>query len=107
MSLDLFLEPKILKESIEFQKGSIVSKALIQKKEGSLSLFAFDERQALSEHTSPFNAFIYIIEGEAEIKVGEKLNLVREGEAIALPKDIPHSVKAKKAFKMLLFMIKG
>lgn len=107
MSLDLFLEPKILKESIEFQKGSIVSKALIQKKEGSLSLFAFDEGQALSEHTSPFNAFIYIIEGEAEIKVGEKLNLVKEGQAIALPKDIPHSVKAKKQFKMLLFMIKG
>lgn len=107
MSLDLFLEPKILKESIEFQKGSIVSKALIQKKEGSLSLFAFDEGQALSEHTSPFNAFIYIIEGEAEIKVGEKLNLVKEGQAIALPKDIPHAVKAKKQFKMLLFMIKG
>lgn len=107
MSLDLFFEPENLKNSIEIQKGSIVSKALIQKKEGSLSLFAFDKGQALSEHTAPFDAFIYIIEGEAEIRVGMKKNIVREGEAIALPKDIPHAVKAEKPFKMLLFMIKG
>ncbi|MEJ5165569.1 MAG: cupin domain-containing protein [Thermoanaerobaculia bacterium] len=107
MSLEIFLEPKELKNSIEIQKGSIVSKALKQKKEGSLSLFAFDEGQALSEHTAPYDAFIYVFEGEAEIKVGERENIVKEGQAIALPKDIPHSVKAKKPFKMLLFMIKG
>lgn len=107
MSLEIFLEPTELKKSIEIQKGSIVSKALIQKKEGSLSLFAFDEGQALSEHTAPYDAFIYIIEGEAQIKVGERENTVKEGEAIALPKNIPHAVNAKKPFKMLLFMIKG
>lgn len=107
MSLELFLNPQELKKAIEVQKGSIVSKALIQKKEGSLSLFAFDEGQALSEHTSPYDAFIYIIEGEAEIKVGGRESKVIEGQAIALPKDIPHSVKAKKPFKMLLIMIKG
>lgn len=107
MSLEIFSNPKKLKDSIQVQKGSIVSIALIQKKEGSLSLFAFDEGQALSEHTSPYDAFIYIIEGEAEIKVGERENNLKEGEAVALPKDIPHSVKAKKPFKMLLFMIKG
>lgn len=107
MSLDLFLEPKGLKNSIEIQKGAIVSKALIQRKEGSLSLFAFDEGQALSEHTAPYDAFIYIIEGEAKIKVGERENNLKEREAIALPKEIPHSVKAEKPFKMLLFMIKG
>lgn len=106
MSLDLFFEPKKLVESIEVQSDSIVSKALIQKKEGSLSLFAFDKGQALSEHTAPFDAFIYIIEGEAEIKIGEKLNNVREGEGIALPKNIPHSVKSIEPLKMLLVMIK-
>jgi len=107
MSLDTFGTPKELKGAIEYQENSIVSKALIQKKEGSLSLFAFDKNQALSEHTSPYDAFIYIIEGDALIKIGGKENLVKEGEAIALPKDIPHSVKAEKPFKMLLIMIKG
>ncbi len=107
MSLDFFFEPKKLNEAIEVQSGSIVSKALIQKKEGSLSLFAFDTGQALSEHTSPYDAFIYVIEGEGKIIIGGKENLVKEGDAISLPKDIPHSVKAEKPFKMLLFMIKG
>lgn len=107
MSLELFLNPQELKKAIEVQKGSIVSKALIQKKEGSLSLFSFDEGQALSEHTAPYDAFIYIIEGEAKIKVGEREKNLKEGEAVALPKNIPHSVKAEKPFKMLLIMIRG
>lgn len=107
MSLDLFSNPKNLKEAIEYQENSIVSKALIQKKEGSLSLFAFDKDQALSEHTSPYDAFIYIIEGEAKVKVGENLYNVSEGSSIALPKNVPHGVSAEKPFKMLLIMIKG
>ncbi len=107
MSLEQFLEPLLLNNSIDYQKDSIVSKALIQKKEGSLTLFAFDEGQGLSEHKAPFDAFLYIFEGEAEAKVGNALKKIREGEATYFPKDIPHSIKATKPFKMLLVMIRG
>ena len=96
-----------LKDMIEYQEGSVVSKTLIDEKAGTVTLFAFDERQALSEHTAPFDAMVQIIDGEAEIAISGKTHHLREGEAIVMPANRPHSLKAVKRFKMILTMIRG
>ncbi len=96
---------KNLKESIKYSPKSIVSKTFIDKKAGAITLFAFDKSQGLSEHTAPFDAFMQIIEGEAEITIGGKKVSAYEGEIIILPAKMPHALKAIKKFKMLLTMI--
>jgi len=98
---------KKLKERIKYSPKSIVSKTFIEKKAGTITLFAFDKGQGLSEHTAPFDAFVQIIEGEAEIIIGGKRVLAQEGEIIILPAKIPHAVKAIQKFKMLLTMIRA
>lgn len=95
-----------LKDQIEYQAGAIVSKELLKKEGGSVSIFAFDEGQGLSEHTTPFGALIMILEGRSRISVGGNENDVSEGGLIELPADVPHSVKAEGRFKMLLIMLK-
>ena len=95
-----------LKNSVEYAAGSVVSKTLIDKKTGTITLFAFDAGQGLSEHTAPFDAFVQIIDGEAELTIGGKKVLAKEGEAVIMPANIPHSLKAIKQFKMLLVMIR-
>ena len=103
------MKEKILnsKEIIEYQNDSIVSKMLINKDVGSVTLFAFDEKQKLSEHTAPFDALVQILDGEVEISIsGEKYSL-KQGDFIIMPANKPHAVTAIKKVKMILTMIKS
>jgi len=91
---------------VDYQDESVVSKQIIKKDTGNVTLFAFDKGQGLSEHTVPFDALVYIFDGEAEIIVDGKTNRVESGNMIIMPANKPHSLKAIKRFKMLLVMIK-
>lgn len=95
-----------LTDLIEYQEASIVSRTLIDKKAGTVTLFAFDEQQGLSEHTAPYDAMVQIIDGEVEITISGKTHHVKEGEMIIMPANKPHALKAIKRFKMLLTMIR-
>lgn len=95
-----------LVDLIEYQEGSIVSRTLIDRKTGTVTLFAFDEEQGLSEHTAPFDAMVHILDGEAEVVISGKAFCLKEGEMIIMPANQPHSLKAVKRFKMALTMIK-
>ena len=92
---------------LSYQAGTIVSKELIRKDTGTVTLFAFDKGQGLSEHTAPFDAFIYIVDGTAQIFICGKPHTVGKNEMIILPAKKPHALKAVKKFKMLLVMIKA
>jgi quercetin dioxygenase-like cupin family protein len=94
-------------ELVEYQPGSVVSRTVIDKPAGTLTLFAFGEGQGLSEHTAPFDALVYILDGEAEIIISGKSNLVKQGEMLIMPANKPHALRAVKRFKMLLAMIKS
>jgi quercetin dioxygenase-like cupin family protein len=96
-----------LANMIDFQKGSVVSQEIISKKTGTITLFAFDEGQGLSEHTAPFDAVVYLLDGEAEITISGKPFRLREGDMIIMPAHQPHALAALKKFKMLLIMIKS
>ena len=96
-----------MKDMVAYQNGSIVSKEIIKKATGTVTIFAFDQGQGLSEHTAPFDAMVQIIDGEAEITISGKTHHLREGEAIVMPANHPHSLKAVKRFKMILTMIRG
>ncbi len=98
--------PKNLAEEIEYQLSSIVSKQLLKKPNGNITLFAFDKDESLTEHTSPFEAVIYIVDGSMEITVGGKPFVVAPGQFIILPPNVPHGVKAIEKAKMTLTMIK-
>lgn len=95
-----------LTDSIVVQNGSIVSKQIIKKPNGNVTLFAFAKGESLSEHTSPYDALVYIVEGEMEIKISGNLNVVSTGEVLLLPANLPHSLFAQANSKMLLTMIK-
>lgn len=96
---------KLINE-IEYQSSSIVSKQILKKENGNITLFAFGENEELTKHTSPYEAFVQIIEGEMLIEIGEgKFNL-QSGDVILMPADIPHGLKALTNVKMLLTMIK-
>ncbi|RPI70534.1 MAG: cupin domain-containing protein [Ignavibacteriales bacterium] len=92
---------------IEYSDGSIVSKQIIKKDTGTITLFAFDKGQSLSEHTAPFDAFVEIVDGKAECIIDGKPVAVSKGEFIILPANIPHAVNAIEKFKMLIIMIKN
>ena len=92
---------------VEYAKDSIVSKTILDKSEGTITLFAFDKDQKLSEHTAPYDAVVYIIEGKAKIIIDNKEHGVSGGEIIIMPADVPHSVAADEKFKMLLIMIRS
>ncbi len=96
-----------LAETIGYQKGAVVSQEIISKKTGTITLFAFDEGQGLSEHTAPFDALVYLLDGEAEITISGKPFRLRQGEMIIMPANQPHALFASKKFKMLLIMIKS
>lgn len=91
---------------LKYQKGSVVSRELIRKKTGTVTLFAFDKGEGLSEHTAPFDALVYIADGEAEVYIAGKKNKVKKGEFIIMPAKKPHALHAAKKFKMLLIMIR-
>ena len=96
-----------LKESVNYAEGSIVSKIVRKNAGGNVSLFAFDKGQNLSEHSAPFDAMIYIIEGEAKVIIDKKPHHMKEGSFIIMPADVPHAVESLSKFKMLLIMIQN
>jgi quercetin dioxygenase-like cupin family protein len=96
-----------LQDLVQYQKGSVVSRTLIDKKIGTLTLFSFDEGEGLSEHTTPYDAFVYIYDGEAVITISDKDHIVTKGETIIMPANEPHALRAFKPFKMMLIMIRA
>ncbi|MDD5126869.1 MAG: cupin domain-containing protein [Dehalococcoidales bacterium] len=98
---------KALTDLIDYQSGSIVSKTLVDKSVGTLTLFAFDEGQGLSEHTAPFDAVVYIFDGQAEVTIARKPVPVKQGEMVIMPANKPHALRAVTRFKMMLVMIKS
>jgi quercetin dioxygenase-like cupin family protein len=92
---------------VDYQTGSIVSRTVIDKPTGTLTLFAFDKGQGLSEHTAPFDAMVYVIDGEAEVTISGKPLLVKQGEMVIMPANQPHALRALRKFKMMLVMIKS
>ncbi len=92
---------------IDYQEGSVVSRTIIDKKTGTVTLFAFDEYQGLSEHTAPYDAMVYVLDGEVEIIISGKPLSLKQGEITIMPGNQPHSLTAKTKFKMLLTMIKA
>ena len=96
----------LLAHTVDYQQGSIVSRTVIDKKSGTVTLFAFDEGQGLSEHTAPFDALVYIIDGAARINISGTPFSVKGGETIIMPAHEPHAVRAVKRFKMMLVMIR-
>jgi len=92
---------------VNYQEGAVVSRTLVNRPTGTLTLFAFDEGQGLSEHTAPFDALAHLLEGEAEIVVSGKPLRATAGEAVLMPANQPHSLKALSRFKMLLTMIRS
>ncbi|MEM3440491.1 MAG: cupin domain-containing protein [Candidatus Bathyarchaeia archaeon] len=106
---DLKGAPRIwkLSELIDYQEGSIVSRTIIDKKAGTATLFAFDKGQGLSEHTAPFDALVISLEGEAEVSISGKPFRLGQGDAILMPSNEPHALRALDRFKMLLVMIRS
>jgi quercetin dioxygenase-like cupin family protein len=100
-------EPINLAGLVNYQEGSIVSRTLLQRPKGTITLFAFDEGQALSEHTAAFDALAHVLEGAGEFVVSGKLIRAKTGEAVLLPANQPHAVNAPVRFKMLLTMIRS
>jgi quercetin dioxygenase-like cupin family protein len=95
-----------LATGVDYAAGSVVSKTIMDKKTGTLTLFAFDKGQGLSEHTSPYDATVQVVDGVAELVVGGKPSAVVAGQLFIMPANVPHSVKAVERFKMLLIMIR-
>jgi quercetin dioxygenase-like cupin family protein len=96
-----------LRDLISYQEGSVVSRTLIDKKAGSVTLFAFDEKQGLSEHTAPYDALVYVLDGEVEVTISGKPITLKQDEVTIMPANEPHALVAKTKFKMLLTMIKS
>ncbi len=96
-----------LREMIEYQEGSVVSKTIIDKQMGTVTLFAFGKGEGLSKHTAPFDAMVYIFDGQAEVTISDKQNRLKTGEMIIMPANEPHALKALEQFKMMLIMIKA
>lgn len=92
---------------IDYQPGSVVSRTIIKKETGTVTIFAFDKDEGLSEHTAPFDALVHVLDGEAEITISGTPHQVQKGEMIILPANKPHALKAPQPFKMLLVMIKS
>jgi len=92
---------------VSYQEGSIVSREIVKKSTGTVTVFAFDEGQALSEHTAPFDALVHVLEGEVEITIAGKLHRLQSGEMILMPAQQSHALKAMQRFKMILTMIRS
>jgi len=101
------LKQAVLADMVEYQDNAIVSKTIIEKKTGTVTLFAFDQGQGLSEHTAPFDAMVHVLDGEVDIRISGNPYHLKQGEMIVMPADEPHALKAVKPFKMLLTMIKS
>ncbi len=96
-----------LESLLDYQEGSVVSRMLVNKKVGSVTLFSFDKDQGLSEHTAPFDALVYVFNGKAEIIISKKSYILNSGQMINMPANEPHALKALERFKMMLIMVKA
>ena len=103
------IKGKVLKTAdlIEYQEGSVVSREIIKKDTGTVTIFAFDKEEGLSEHTAPFDAMVQIIDGKAEITISGNKNVLEAGEMIIMPANEPHALKALEKYKMVLTMIRS
>ncbi len=99
--------PARLHEELDYVPAAIVSRTLARAKGGSLTVFAFDAGQELSEHTAPFDAFVQVLDGAVELTIGGELVVARSGETVLMPAGVPHAVHARERFKMLLSMVRG
>jgi len=100
-------EKFILRDAVNYQESAVVSREIVSKDTGTVTVFAFAKGQGLSEHTAPFDALVYILDGEAEIHIDRKPHFLKEGEMIIIPANKPHALKAMEKFKMLLIMIRS
>ncbi|MFX1390043.1 MAG: cupin domain-containing protein [Promethearchaeota archaeon] len=96
-----------LESLLEYQEGSVVSRALINKEVGTVTLFSFDKGESLSEHTAPFDALVFVFDGKAEISISGEKFILSKGKMIIMPANEPHALKALEKFKMMLIMIKS
>ncbi|NQT90225.1 MAG: cupin domain-containing protein [Candidatus Omnitrophica bacterium] len=96
-----------LNDLISYQSGSVVSKELVRKDTGTVTLFAFDKGQGLSEHTAPFDAMVYVFDGKAEVVISGKPQALKSGDMVIMPANEPHALNAIEQFKMMLVMIKS
>jgi quercetin dioxygenase-like cupin family protein len=104
---DISAKAVILRDLIGYQDKSVVSRSIVDRTSGTVTLFAFDKGQGLSEHTAPFDDLVFLLEGEAEIIISGKKSQLMENEMILMPANEPHALKAIRKFKMMLIMIKA
>jgi len=100
-------KPELVSSLVDYQDESVVSRTLVEKKTGTITLFAFSKGQSLSEHTAPFDAMVYVLDGKAEIIISGNPNTLESGQMIVMPANKPHALKATENFKMLLTMIRS
>jgi quercetin dioxygenase-like cupin family protein len=100
-------EPSVLPDLVAYAKGSIVSRTILDSKAGTLTLFAFDAGQKLSEHSAPFDATVVVLDGTVHLTIGGKPITATAGQTVLMPANVPHAVDAVERFKMLLIMIRG
>lgn len=105
--MDLGVKAHNLMNLIDYQEGSVVSRTLNQKDSGSVTLFAFDQGQGLSEHTTPFDAIVYVFDGKTEVIISGSSSILEKGDIIIMPADEPHALEAVEKFKMMLIMIRS
>ncbi len=99
--------PLVAGRLVEYAEGSIVSRTIVKRETGNVTLFAFDAGQGLSEHTAPFDALVYLLEGRASVTIGGNAKEVTAGEMLIMPANVPHALQAAERFKMMLVMIRG
>lgn len=106
---DIFKKGTVLNlpQLIDYSDGGVISKQVLKSEAGNITLFSFDKGQGLSEHTAPFDAMVQVLDGEVEIKIGGSPHVLKTGESIIMPANVPHALYANDRFKMLLTMIKG
>lgn len=107
MTKEIKVEAQNLTAMLSYQEGAVVSKTLIGKKSGTVTLFAFDEGQGLSEHTAPFDALAVLLDGKAKVTISGTVHHLEAGEMILMPANEPHALMAENKFKMMLVMIKS
>jgi len=107
MSDEMKAKPFNIENLIEYQENSVVSREIIRKETGTVTIFAFDKGEGLSEHTAPFDAMVHVVDGTAEIIISGNKNVVEEGELIIMPGNVPHALNAVERFKMVLTMIRS
>jgi quercetin dioxygenase-like cupin family protein len=100
-------QPSSLVDTVDYQEGAVVSKTLIDKKAGTVTVFAFGNGQGLSEHTAPYDAFVNVLDGEADITISGQTVRAKAGEMIIMPANQPHALQAVTSFKMMLVMIRS